>query len=269
MNSSYIISVINNKGGTSKTTTSITLAQALAKEGKKILVIDNDTQANASTVLLNKGEYQKSLFDIYNDFSEDNNIDVESFIQWVEFQKNLYCIPNDPITATVEPKLIKAGTKFGFRVLKNVLRDYVLNNFDFCLIDNPPNMGLFVINSLYASDFAIVPADAGSKASIQGLIKAVQFIDDIRKEVNSNLKFLRVLLTKVDRRTSVSQVIMAQLRNNFGASRMFETVVPINTEMQKAELRDQTIFRVNPKSAGARAYREVAKEFLKILKDKT
>lgn len=259
--SGIVISVINNKGGTSKTVTSVSLAHALAKDNKKVLVIDNDSQANATTTLLKGEEFKTSIYDIY---SSDSEIDPQNYIYWTSFQANLHCLPNDPLTATVEPDLIKRGIN-GFDVLRKKLRNYIVENYDFCIIDNPPNMGTFVINSLYTSDFAIVPTDAGSKASITGLIKAVHFIDDIKKIANPDLKFLRVLLTKMDRRTSVSQVITSQLKENFGESKMFKTVIPLNTTIQKAELMDFTIFKLSTISRGAKAYKELAKELLEIL----
>lgn len=260
--SGLIISVLTNKGGTGKTTTTVSLGQALAREGKTVLVVDNDSQCNATTLLLN-AEPRYSLYEIYA--ANNGEISIEDCIQWSEFQQNLYCLPNIPDTASIEPTLIKRGVNGGFVALRKALRIYALDNFDFTLIDNPPNHGIFAINSLFASDFAIVPTEAGSKASIRGLLKAVQFIEDIRNEGNPDLRFLRLLATKVDRRTSVSRVIMTQLKVNFGKEQMFETAIPINTDIQKAELHDETIFKYNPKAGGAKAYRELAKELLAIL----
>jgi chromosome partitioning protein len=256
-----IISVLTNKGGTGETTTAVSLGQALAREGKKILVIDNDSQANASDLLL-EGEPRYSLYDILLPNSE---IPIEEVIYFTTFQDNLYFIPNVPDTASIEPELIKSGVEKGFTVLRKKLRDYALSKFDITLIDNPPNHGIFVINSLYASDFAIVPTEAGSKASIRGLIKAVRFIQSIREEGNSDLRFLRLLITKVDRRTSISHIITNQLKSQFGNDQMFETVIPINTDVQKAELGDQTIFKFNSKAGAAKAYKNLGQELISIL----
>lgn len=258
-----IISVINNKGGTSKTITSISLAHALAKEGKKVLVIDNDPQANATAILL-KGNEDAIKYTLHTLYEDETNVNPNDCVYWSNFQNNLYCIANNIITTTVEPKLIKSGEK-GFFILRAKLRDFVLKNFDLCIIDNPPNIGTFVINSLCASDFALIPTDAGSRASIDGLVRAVKMIDDIKSSANPDLKFLRILMTKVDRRTAVSQVILTQLRQSFGAERMFNTVIPVNTEIQKAELVKKTIFKLKPFSKGANAYRALVKELLAII----
>lgn len=260
-----IISIVNNKGGTAKTATTVNLGQALAREGKKVLVVDNDSQANA-TALLCKNEPRMSLHELYSS-SGLNEITAEDCIFWVDFQENLFVLPNSSLTATVEPVLIKKGVDGGFTVLRKNLREYVQQNFDFCLIDCPPNMGVFVINSLYASDFAVVPTDTGSKASVQGLLRAIQFIEDVRSDANPDLRFLRVLLTKVDRRTSVSKVIISQLNSYFSPNRIFKEVIPINTDIQKAELKDETIFKFNSKSGGSQAYRRLAKELLTIIEE--
>ena len=268
-----IVTIFNHKGGTSKTTTTGSLGHALAREGKKVLVIDNDSQCNLTQMLM-KGEPSPSLFDIY---SGNPDITVEDCLTWPQFEPNLSCLPNNPDTGILEPDLIKRGFTTGvessFTILKNSIREYVINNFDFALIDNSPSHGIFTINSLYCSDLAVVPTEAGSKASIIGLNKAVVFIDDLRKgdpenniHGNPDLKFLKLLITKVDRRTSVSKIITQRLKDTFGDKLMFQTSIGINTSIQRAELHDETIFQYDAKSGGARDYRLLAKEFLKLMK---
>lgn len=256
-----VTSIFTNKGGTGKTTTVVSLGQALARENKKVLLVDMDSQCNTTTRLLQR-EPRYSILDTLT--SRDKDISIEDCIYVTEFQHNLYCLPNTPDSVALEPALIKKGID-GFSILRSKLRDYAVKNFDFTFIDNPPNHGIFVINSLFTSDFAVVPTDAGSKDSIRGLQKAIQFINDINNDGNSDLRFLRLLLTKVDKRTSVSRVIKEQLESFFG-DKMFKTIIPLNVDFQKAELSDQTIFKYNLKAAGTRAYKELAKEFISILK---
>lgn len=254
-----IISILSNKGGVGKTTTAVSLGQALAREGKKTLVVDMDSQCNTTSRLLHR-EPRYSLFDI---LSTALKVSVDDCIHVTEFQQNLYCLPNTPDSVGIEPVIIKLGSD-GFTTLRKAIRDYVQENFDYTIIDNPPNHGIFVINSLFASDFAIVPAEAGSKDSIRGLQKAIQFIKDIQREGNPDLQFLRLLLTKVDKRTSVCRSIMSQLESYF-KDKMFETFIPFNVDFQKAELLDDTIFKYNLKAAGSKAYRELAKELVDVV----
>jgi cellulose biosynthesis protein BcsQ len=261
-----IISVVSNKGGTGKTTTAVSLGQALALEGKKTLVVDNDSQCNASNVLLEE-DLHYSLFEL---LKFDKNVSIDNCIYQTGFQPNFYFIPNVADTQTLEPELIRKGTKKGFNILRDRLRKYALENFDITLIDNPPNMGIFVINSLHCSDFAIVPTEAGSKHSLRGLIKAVQFIQDIANdpEGNPHLQFLRLLVTKVDWRTSACRVMTDELKAQFGKEHMFQVLVPTNAALQKAELLDKTIFSYDQSSSAAKAYRELSKELISILEKK-
>lgn len=221
-----------------------------------------DSQCHASN-LLEAREPRHSLFEI---LTSDKYVSIEDCIYLTEFQQNLYCMPNVPDTASLEPALMKNGTKEGFNFLHKGLRNYALALFDITLIDNPPNTGIVVINSLHCSDFAILPTEAGSTHSIRALIKAVQFIQDIGTdpEGNAGLRFLGLLLKKVDRRSSVSWIITEQLKAQFG-EHMFEIAIPINTSIQRAELMDQTIFTYDFNSVAAKAYQELARELISIL----
>lgn len=259
-----IISVLTNKGGVGKTTTAITLGHALAREGKQVLVVDLDTQSNATTLLLK----EEPTYGLKNLMDDSIRVSVEDCISWVPYQKGLYCIGNTPDAVTLEPLLIGIGRDGGaYDVLRDRLREYATQNYDFTLIDCPPNHGIFVINALHTSDFAIVPTEAGSKSSVTGLQRAVQLIRGVSKDGNPDLRFLRLLVTKVDRRTAVSKVIVDQLQTHFGEEKMFQNLIPINTSIQRAELANQTVIKYDSKAGGARAYRALAKEFLSIVDD--
>lgn len=259
--SGFIISVINHKGGVGKTTTAVNLAQGLTREGQRVLVVDLDPQCNTTDILLPEQKIEKSVYEVLN--PEEDKLSIESCIYGTSI-KDLYCLPNIEDLALLEARLIRRSPE-SFSILSRRLRSYAKGNYNFTIIDNPPNLGTFVICSLYASDFAIVPNEAGSKTSVRGLIKAVKFIDDIHDQANPNLKFLRLLITKVDRRTAICRAIIAQIENLFQNDRIFKTVIPINTDFQKSEYGDKTIFQYNQNAAGARAYRNLARELLTIL----
>lgn len=259
-----VISVINNKGGTGKTTTTCNLGHALAREGKKILVVDNDSQCNATDLLLNGASIRSTLYELID--PQNPSPVIQESIYNTDYQ-DLYCLPNSPETAALEPGLISMFPR-SFALLRNRLREYTQDQFDFTLIDNPPNLGTFVICSLYASDFVIVPNDANSKHSLEGLIKAVSFIDDIRKTGNPDLKFLKLLVTKVDKRLAISRAVIAKIKDFFSEDKYFETTIPTNTPFHQAEFASQTIFNYNLNCAGARAYRGLARELLSVLKMK-
>jgi cellulose biosynthesis protein BcsQ len=188
---------------------------------------------------------------------------VEKYIYPTEYE-NLYSLPNIPETAGLEPDLIRETPKSFFR-LREKIRDYALENYDFTIIDNPPNMGTFVISSLYTSDLVIVPNEVDSAFSLEGLVKAMHLIKDIQENGNPDLKFLRLLINKVDRRTSISRVAIQHIKNSFKADQFFETTIPINTAFKQAEHFRQTIFRYKSSAPGAKAYRKLAQELLNLL----
>ncbi|MBF0529902.1 MAG: ParA family protein, partial [Deltaproteobacteria bacterium] len=171
--------------------------------------------------------------------------------------------PNVEDTASLEPDLITSAPR-SFFTLREKLRPYARQHFDFTFIDNPPNMGTFVLCSLYASDFVIVPNTAGSKFSMEGLIKALKLTDKIRENGNPDLKFLKLLINQVDRRTASSKATIEYIKRHFSEEKVFNTTIPVNATFQRAEEFDQTIIRYSPSSPGSRAYRELAKELVAI-----
>jgi cellulose biosynthesis protein BcsQ len=259
----FIISIVNNKGGVGKTLTSCNLADSLGKQNKRVLVIDIDSQCNTTSLLLPKGmTIRHTLYDILNPNTAPR--DLNPFIYPTDC-KNVSLIPNISDTATLEPDIITSAPDSFFR-LRKVLRNYAVEEFDFTLIDNPPNMGSFVMCSLYASDFAIIPIKAGSAFSVEGLIKATKLIEDIRSKGNGDLRFLRLLINCLDARTAISKAIAEQIRNTFDPDQIFETEVPVNTAFEKAEALKKTIFQHDGTASGARAFRKLAKELISILK---
>lgn len=256
-----VISIINNKGGCAKTTTTVNLAHALDKEGKNVLVIDNDSQCNTSTMLINNtSSINNTLYNLLN-----HNIPVTTCIYPTAYRR-ISLLPNDQRTAALEIPLAKNMPE-SFFIYRNKLRDYVLKSFDITLIDNPPNLGFFVAASLYMSDFVIVPNEAGSMFSFEGLLNAVEFINEIRENGNNELRFLRLLITKVDRRTNAAANIIRLIKETFEPNQIFETIIPVNAAFQQAELQKQSIFKFQINSPGAKAYRMLAAELLAILED--
>ncbi len=256
----YIISVTNNKGGCGKTTTTCNLADALSRQKKTVLVVDADSQCNTTKILLEKGiAVRNSLYELLDPKKE--KINIASCI-YPTTCKNVLMIPNVDETASLEPELIKNTPQIFFR-----LRDILLKEsekFDFIMIDNPPNMGTFVLISLYASYFVIVPIKAGSAFSVDGLLKALNIISEVRKSGNADLRFLRLLINCLDKRTSISKTIINQIYQTFGPKDIFETTIPINTAFERSESTSQTVFQYDHGAPGARSFRMLAHEFIKI-----
>ncbi len=258
----FIISIANNKGGCGKTTTTCNLADALGKKKKKVLVVDMDSQCNATSKLIPKNTpIRNSLYDLLD--PDQKETDIKSFFCPTEHQR-VYLIPNISSTGNLEPDLIMNAPNSFFK-LRDSLREFAVKNYDFTLIDNPPNMGTFVLCSLYASDFVVVPVKAGSTDSVEGLLKATQLINDVKDKGNSDLRFLRILINSIDRRTAISKAIVEQIHQTFTQDQVFKTEIPINTAFEKAEAINKTVFQTDGTSSGARAFRALAKELISIL----
>lgn len=253
-----IVSIVNNKGGTGKTTCTINLAHVLANKGKKVLVIDQDAQSNTSKILVGDGVETNTLYDLYQ-----GKADIESCIYPTPYD-NLFCLPNIPATATLERDLYREVDQ-SYLILRNKIREYAKTNFDATLIDCPPNLGVWVYMSLIASDWVIVPIESGSKYSLDGLVSALEHIETIREYINPDLGFLRLLINKVDLRTSISRSSVEQIKKKFGRDLVFQTTIPVNTDFQKAEDDGKTVIRYNSRSPGSKKYRELGNEMLRIL----
>jgi chromosome partitioning protein len=261
-NTVMIISIINNKGGVGKTTTAVNTSVALSILGKRVLVVDMDSQCNATDILINSRQHhiKNSLCDILN--PEFGVVLAEAIYstQWL----GLDILPNIPESAILGPKMIINGVDSLF-TLRKCLRSYAAANYDLTIIDCPPNLEAFVISALIASDCVIIPTMAGSKFSVNGLIKAKAFIDDIKASHNPDIRFLKLLVTMADKRTSICNNIIQAIRQSFDNSEVFNQVIPVNTDFQKAETLGQSIFDYNSSAPGAKAYMDVAREIINVL----
>jgi cellulose biosynthesis protein BcsQ len=256
-----IISIINHKGGVGKTTTAVSLGEALSREGLRVLVVDLDPQCNTTDMLLPGRHFEYTAFDVLN--PEQENLDPACCMQETHIPE-LHCLPNRPDSIYLEPQLIRMGPA-GFQLFRDRLGAYLRSTYHVTLIDNPPNLGTFTASSLLASDWVIIPCDAGSAGSLRGFSKALGFIDEIRDNGNPQLRFLKALITRVDRRTSVWKTIIDRKTEELGEDWVFGTVIPMNTDFQKAEFSDRTIFQIRPGAPGAVAYRNLARELLTAL----
>jgi len=192
-----------------------------------------DNQCNATDILQEGIEQPivKSLYDVLNPRSTIEDADIESCI-YPTSKDCLYFIPNIPDSAILGPRIILGGEATLF-LLRERVRNYALNNFDFTFIDCPPNVDVFVISALIASDLVIVPTMAGSKFSLNGLVKTKAFIDDISNRYNSDLKFLKLLITMVDGRTSICKTVVNAIKKTFLEEEVFCQTIPMNTDFRR------------------------------------
>lgn len=252
-----IISVINNKGGVGKSTITQNLAHAFANKGKKILVIDQDPQSNTSSVLIPPSGASNTLYNFYK-----GDVPVTECIYPTPYD-GIDILPNSNKTDTLERTLYPRVPK-AYYMLRDNLRDHILQNYDICLIDNPPNIGLFVMMSLLCSDSAVVPIRAGSRYSIEGFTSAYEAIEDAADAVQHSLKFLRAIVNQIDMRNSVHKSSVEYLRKNY-KDQICQTTIPTNTDIEKAEMDGKTVLRFAPQCNGSKRFKALADELLEII----
>jgi len=258
-----VITISNHKGGVGKTCTAINLGHALAREGKKTLVVDFDLQLNCTENLYGKERPLHSLTDLL-DPNETPMAHIQDHIYNTSYE-NLFIIPNTKQSAAIEHQLFLKPERL--KIFRNRFKEYAQKEFDYVLLDTPPNYGGFTMSAMIASDCVIVPCETGSKNSMEGVNEAVMFIESIRKDFQLDVKFLKVLLTKCDRRVIIHKVTIEQIKNHYPIEKRFETIIPTNTHLQQAEMMGVTIFKLRSNAQGAIAYKNVALELIRIMEE--
>lgn len=247
-----IISIVNQKGGVGKTTTTINLASWLAESGKRVLVVDIDPQGNASSGLgidyknLNKGMYEVLT---------DPNTKVNEAIR--SYKPNFHVLPATPDLAGATIDLVEAdGREFA---LEKNLTD-VSDLYDFILIDNPPSLGLLTINGLVAAREVLIPVQCEYYA-LEGLSQLLNTINLIKEHLQPDLKVLGAVMTMYDSRNKLSNAVFTELYKYF-PEKIFRSVVPRNVRVAEAPSHGKPLKDYAPESVGANAYRRLAQEVI-------
>jgi chromosome partitioning protein len=250
-----IVTVCNQKGGTGKTTSAINLAAYLALAGKKILLIDLDPQANATSGLgINKHDIKKSTYHVLLE-----ELDIKDILQPTTIN-NLLLAPSNLDLTGAEVELVGALGREN-RLKKSLLNEK--DNFDFIIIDSPPSLGLLTINALCAADSVLVPVQCEYYA-LEGLTQLVNTINLVKNNLNPNLVIEGVLLTMADFRTNLTKEVIQEARNYF-KDKVYQTVIPRNIRLTEAPGYGKPIALYDKDSIGAQKYEELSKEVLGVL----
>ncbi|MFH0830780.1 MAG: AAA family ATPase [Parcubacteria group bacterium] len=253
-----IVALVNQKGGVGKTTTAINLGAYLAAAGMRVLIIDVDSQGNATSGLgVRPDQTQQGTYELML-----GQTALESLIVQTE-QPHLQLIPATPALAGANVELVEAPQR-EFRLQQALQRTQL--NYDVVLLDAPPSLGLVTINTLVAADEVLIPVQSEYYA-LEGLGQLLHTIELVRGNLKPSLAILGAVITLHDKRTKLGADVVREIRKFF-PGRVFATEIPRNVRLSEAPSYGKSILAYEPWSKGARAYRALAQEIQTVWQSK-
>ena len=254
-----VIAVVNQKGGTAKTTTVENLGIGLARQGKKVLLVDTDPQGSLTISLgyPRPDELDVTLFDLLNKTINEAVVNAGEGI--LHQPEGIDLIPANISLAGLEVALVNTMNRE--RVLKQFLEP-IKGNYDYVLLDCMPSLGMLTVNALAASDAALVPVQA-NYLSAKGLEQLLQTINKVKRQINPKLRIEGILLTMVDGRTNYGREISSLIRDTYGGHiKIFNSEIPRSVRAAEISAEGKSIFLHDPKGKVAEAYQNLTKEVL-------
>lgn len=253
-----VISLVNQKGGVGKTTTSINLAAALGKEGKKTLLIDLDSQGNTSTGLgYNNGDFKYDIYDVLT-----GGCSITEGIIKTKF-KNLSIVPSTINLAGIDVEFIKKmleDPEFHQNEQLKLALEEVGEKYDYIIIDCQPSLGISTLNALVASNSVIIPVQCEFFA-LDGITQLLNTIIMVQSSMNPELRIEGVLLTMLDGRTNIGLEVIEEVRKYF-KNKVFNTIIPRLVKLAEAPSYGKPISDYEPASRATLAYQNLAKEVI-------
>ena len=250
--SALAIAIVNQKGGVGKSTTAVNLSACMAANGKRVLLVDLDPQANATSGLGKRQDNRRKC--VYNVLIDD--VPVESVIESTSVS-NLWIVPSTIQLAGAEIELVNKMSRES--LLKTALSS-VSVSFDYIIIDCPPSLGLLTINALTAIDKIIIPIQCEYYA-LEGLSQLIDSVRLVKRQLNKKLEVAGVVMTMFDVRTKLSQQVTNEVTKYF-AKKVYQTIIPRTVRLSEAPSFGLPIIAYDEQCKGAEAYRSFAKEVI-------
>lgn len=254
-----ILSIANQKGGVGKTTTAIQISYNLSLKNYRVLIIDLDPQANVTSVYLDVLPHSLSIEETVYVLLKDK-VDPTKILKSTKW-KNLFILPSSIALSEVESLL--TGNVDGFFRLQDGL-EKIQSQFDFIIIDNPPNLGMLTLNALICSNYVIIPLQA-AKFSLDGIRIILETIQTLNKKFKSNINILGALMTMYDERTTVSKAMIQEMKKYIP---VFENYISRSIIIEEAHLMKEPLSIYDSKAKVTLQYQNVTEEILNGIKER-